>query len=197
MAYCLCGSCDGLGQLCGLASFIPQPCSAAILKSVPGPVSPPTVIVRKAGSPFLVRRSFQLLNSIDQCLVRQQFRSGQYGTKCHGQGWVDYHDVQIKWNWVNQGQFPIKPDLPGRSPLKKMIYKPLAPFQPALAATLFILSKGRILGILQVIGGFNTESEGLVEALIQQGVVLLEHGHEVRTLCLGIPSTHTFAGSLF
>ena len=78
-----------------------------------------------------------------------------------------------------------------------MIYKPLAPFQPALAATLFILSKGRILGILQVIGGFNTESEGLVEALIQQGVVLLEHGHEVRTLCLGIPSAHTFAGSLF
>ena len=43
--------------------------------------------------------------------------------------------------------------------------------------------------ILRVIGGLNPESGGPVEGLIQQGMAMTNHGHEVHTLCLDAPGS--------
>ncbi len=44
-----------------------------------------------------------------------------------------------------------------------------------------------MLRILQVIGGLDPQSGGPVEGLIQQGMVMASHGHDVQTLCLDEP----------
>ena len=46
-----------------------------------------------------------------------------------------------------------------------------------------------LLKILQIISSLNPEGGGPVEGLIQQGKVMVKHGHDVQTLSLQVPGS--------